>query len=289
MPVRVRRGERVGDLDGDLAAPDRPAARRVRAASASVSPSSSSMTRNAHRRRRLARPDVVERADVRMRQLRDGPRLALEALAAARVVGEIAGEHLDRDVAIEPRVARAIDLAHAAGAERPEDLERAEPAARTQSRRCAVGCRRPWHAPASLRNPSASACAASSDSTSRTDCPRRRASRGRETPLARPAAAPARGETVPGRVPNAARVVMRRHLAVRDTATLRASAQSRLTVIGAMPNTAAVSSTVSPPKKRSSTSRHWRSSIAGELVERDVEGQESTPASLHRWRRCPAA
>ena len=39
------------------------------------------------------------------------------AAEAIGIVGERGGQDLDRDVAAEPRVARAIDLAHAAGAE----------------------------------------------------------------------------------------------------------------------------------------------------------------------------
>ena len=37
------------------------------------------------------------------------------------------GENLDRDVAAEPRVSRAVDLTHAAGAEQLLDLIGAEP------------------------------------------------------------------------------------------------------------------------------------------------------------------
>ena len=45
---------------------------------------------------------------------------------AVGVVGEAVGEDLDRDVAVEPRVARPVDLAHSAGAERRQDLVGAE-------------------------------------------------------------------------------------------------------------------------------------------------------------------
>src|SRR5262249_44420222 len=45
---------------------------------------------------------------------------------AARGVGARFGEHLDGDVAMQPRVARAIDLAHPAGAHRARDHERTE-------------------------------------------------------------------------------------------------------------------------------------------------------------------
>ena len=66
--------------------------------------------------------DVVERADVRMVQPRDRARLAVEALAQLRARGEMRGQDLDGDVAVETRVAGAIDLAHAAGAERGDDF-----------------------------------------------------------------------------------------------------------------------------------------------------------------------
>ena len=62
--------------------------------------------------------DVVERADVRMAERGDRLRLALEAEAELRVAGEVRRQHLDRDGAVEARVARAVDLAHAARAER---------------------------------------------------------------------------------------------------------------------------------------------------------------------------
>ena len=48
--------------------------------------------------------DVEERADVRMVERRDRLRLALEALAELRVLGEARGQDLDRDVAVEARV-----------------------------------------------------------------------------------------------------------------------------------------------------------------------------------------
>ena len=54
-------------------------------------------------------------------------RLALEAAHAARGSDAVRlGQDLERDVAVEPRVARAVDLAHAARAEGRDDLVRAE-------------------------------------------------------------------------------------------------------------------------------------------------------------------
>jgi hypothetical protein len=53
---------------------------------------------------------------------------SLEAGHALGVGGKGGGQQLDRDVAIERRVAGAIDLAHAACPERAEDLVDAESA-----------------------------------------------------------------------------------------------------------------------------------------------------------------
>ena len=73
--------------------------------------------------------DRVERDDVRVVERRDGLGLALEARQAVGMGGHVLGQHLDRDLAAEPRVARAIDLAHPARAERRDDLVGAEPGA----------------------------------------------------------------------------------------------------------------------------------------------------------------
>ena len=70
----------------------------------SVSPSTNSITR-------IVRGDVVEVADVGVVQRRDRARLAREPL------GELGVRDLDRDVAIQARIAGAIHLAHAARAD----------------------------------------------------------------------------------------------------------------------------------------------------------------------------
>jgi hypothetical protein len=51
---------------------------------------------------------------------------ALESLDAIGIGGQVLPEHLDRHDAPEPAIARAVDLAHAAGAERLEDFVRSE-------------------------------------------------------------------------------------------------------------------------------------------------------------------
>jgi hypothetical protein len=61
-----------------------------------------------------------------MRQRRDRLRLALEAHARLRVARHALGEDFHRHVAVEARVARAVDVAHSARADRFDDGVRAE-------------------------------------------------------------------------------------------------------------------------------------------------------------------
>ena len=74
--------------------------------------------------------EAVDRADVRVIQRGEHPRLALEAREAIRVARERAGQDLDRDVAPELRVVRLVHLAHAARAEQRLQLIAAEGRAR---------------------------------------------------------------------------------------------------------------------------------------------------------------
>src|SRR5260370_39371159 len=64
-----------------------------------------------------------------MVQLRDRLCFALESLLSLRVLSELAREYLDCDLAVEPRVARAKDFAHAARANVGADLVWTEAAA----------------------------------------------------------------------------------------------------------------------------------------------------------------
>ena len=73
-------------------------------------------------RRSLVRSEVVDRQDVRMGKRRDRFRLALETRERARVGGHRLRKDLDGDVAVESAVARAINLSHASGAQRRQDL-----------------------------------------------------------------------------------------------------------------------------------------------------------------------
>ena len=70
--------------------------------------------------------DVVDVGDVRVAEGRGGARLALEALAVPLVHGQLRGQDLHGHGAVEPRVARAVDLPHAPGAQGGDDLVRPE-------------------------------------------------------------------------------------------------------------------------------------------------------------------
>jgi hypothetical protein len=67
--------------------------------------------------------ESVHRSDVRMIERREDLGLALKAGDAFRIACEGVGQHLDRDVTLQPRVAGAVHLAHPAGAEKAENLE----------------------------------------------------------------------------------------------------------------------------------------------------------------------
>ena len=77
-------------------------------------------------RHALERADVVDVEDVGMGERRGRLRLALEPPKALGVLGELRRQHLDRDVAAEAGVARPVHLAHAARADRGDDLIGAE-------------------------------------------------------------------------------------------------------------------------------------------------------------------
>ena len=52
--------------------------------------------------------------------------LALEASEPLGIGRHAGGQDLDRDLPLQPRIGRAVDLAHPAGAERSDDAVRAE-------------------------------------------------------------------------------------------------------------------------------------------------------------------
>ena len=70
--------------------------------------------------------EAVDRGDVRMVQRREHFRFALKARQPIVVSGERGGQDLDRDLALQLRVGRAIHLAHPAFADRARDFVDAE-------------------------------------------------------------------------------------------------------------------------------------------------------------------
>ena len=76
--------------------------------------------------------DVEDPDDVRMRKGGDRPSLPFEPPRAVRAGGR-PGQDLDRDRAIQARVQRPEDLAHAALPERPGDLVRPEAGSREKA------------------------------------------------------------------------------------------------------------------------------------------------------------
>ena len=117
-PAAVRRVNRVGDGD-------RPGRRRVPRNWSTPQTFCERLTVDVFHddeRDVLLVADVMDRADIRMAELRDGPRLTLAARAPRGVVHHAGRQHLDRDVAVQPRIVRPVDLAHPAGAEQAHDF-----------------------------------------------------------------------------------------------------------------------------------------------------------------------
>jgi hypothetical protein len=74
----------------------------------------------------VARAEIVNREDVGVRKGRHRLRLAREPCETVGVTGYARRQNLDGDESIEPRVPGAIDLAHATGADRADDLIRSQ-------------------------------------------------------------------------------------------------------------------------------------------------------------------
>ena len=85
--------------------------------------------------------EVVDDEDVRMIERRGGSRLGVEPAQTIGVGGDLRRQQLQRDRTIELRIVRAIDLAHAAGADPRDDAIAADGAA-DQLVRGAIASRR---------------------------------------------------------------------------------------------------------------------------------------------------
>src|SRR5262249_40942667 len=128
-PLLVRGGEAERDLDGVL---DRPTRRERARGEGAAERLALEELHDGVRDAALA-PDVVEREDVRVRERGNRLRLALETRERLRILGHPLRQTLDGDVAAEPRVARAVDLAHPSRSQRREDLVGAESSSYPQS------------------------------------------------------------------------------------------------------------------------------------------------------------
>ena len=86
----------------------------------------------------LGDADAVNRHDVRMLDGARRARLAQEALAALGILDELGRDHLERDVAVELDLPRAVDDSHAAP---PDDRIYPAPSEqRARSQHCHVVC-----------------------------------------------------------------------------------------------------------------------------------------------------
>jgi hypothetical protein len=72
------------------------------------------------------RPDIVDCQNVWVIKRRSRSRFTLEPSQSIGIGGKRRRQYLDRDVALQARVARTIHLAHAAGADLTDDLVRAK-------------------------------------------------------------------------------------------------------------------------------------------------------------------
>src|SRR5262249_1402485 len=130
-PLLVRRGETLGDLDRIV---DRLARRDGTAGQSRPQRLALEQLRD-DVRRAVVRPEVVNRRDIRVIEDARGARLLLEALQAVRLLRVRRRQDLDRDFAAEARILRAVDLSHAARAQRRSNLVWSEPGAGGESHR----------------------------------------------------------------------------------------------------------------------------------------------------------
>src|SRR5437016_11390551 len=76
--------------------------------------------------------DVVQHADMWMIQVRDGFCFALEPLLVHRIRRKLRRQNLDGDTTLQPRITRAVHLAHAARTQWREDFVGPEFGARSK-------------------------------------------------------------------------------------------------------------------------------------------------------------
>jgi hypothetical protein len=115
-----------GEAAGDLRGPARGASRGYRALRQPLAQRLSLEPLEDEVRSTLVLAGVEDRKQVRVVEGARGEGLLLEAAEAGRILAGRRGQHLHRDIAPEPWVEGAPDLAHAPRAERSPDLVRSE-------------------------------------------------------------------------------------------------------------------------------------------------------------------
>ena len=120
--ARVRAAHPVGNLVGDTGA----LGETERSARDEVGEGRTVHQLHDDRARSAEILEAVDGRDVRVVERREQPCLALEADATLGARAHAFGQHLDRDVTVQPTIGGAIDLAHPARAEERDDLVRAD-------------------------------------------------------------------------------------------------------------------------------------------------------------------
>ena len=115
-----------GQTERHLRAPPGHASHRKRALRELLSQAAALEQFHGRVRHAIFGAEAVDRENARMRQRRDCARLPLEAGLAFWIVAGVPGEDLERHVAAEHRIARAIHFAHAAGGNRRDHFVHAE-------------------------------------------------------------------------------------------------------------------------------------------------------------------
>jgi len=124
-PLLVRRGQAAGDLNGVVDGDGRrqgssihPLAKRFPVEQFGDNP-----------RGLVIDADIVDRENIRVIQAAGRASFDLKPAPAVRIPRQLCRQDLDRDLSRQLRVARAIDLPHASGAEAGQDFESANPIA----------------------------------------------------------------------------------------------------------------------------------------------------------------
>ena len=200
--------------------------------------------------------EAVDGGDVRMVQRGKQASFTLQPRDALGIARKRCWQHLDGHLAMEARVERAIHFAHATGIERPEDPVRSELDALGQRAHAVASVGGSASIAAPSANDPASACAASSDSTSSLERDVLAARLAQERRALLGCARQRRVKDLLDPRPSTASVRHDRPArpwVTRRYSQARADCHSRVIVARDSDRTAAISSSESPPKYFNST------------------------------------